>query len=69
MVDQLGLLVGREGVEGGTREQTYWRSCFGMLLQTRNKFLGIIAETVKLMDTKSGGKKDVTGKLFITYRT
>lgn len=56
-MDQLGLSVGREGVEGGTREQTYWKSCFGMLLQTRNKFVGIIAETVKFIDVNSNGKK------------
>lgn len=37
--------------------------------QTRNRFVGIIAETVKLMDTKSDGKMDVIGKLFSTYWT
>lgn len=37
--------------------------------QTRNKFIGIIAETVKLMDTKSNGKKDAIGKLFSTCWT
>lgn len=37
--------------------------------QTRNKFVGIIAETVKLMDMKSNGKKDVIGKLFSAYWT
>lgn len=37
--------------------------------QIRNRFVGIIAETVKLMDTKSDGKMDVIGKLFSTCWT